>query len=240
MLGKWWRARWSLWAAVGFLAVVAVAGALSLMGGNGRSSGHGARAAAVRTAENVSDSSCGMPAGDQRVPLASPKVDRWERIGAYVAPVAHGIGPGLVRGHVRECWAHSPTGAVYAAYSFFAVASAYNDTAAMRELTAVGRARDAALRAGSPASDPDTLMEPVGFRVTDYAPHDATVVVGYSVMSKPIAVDAGMTDPSLVALTYPMRWERGDWKLVVLPGDNSIQAERLDSIAGLVMFGAPR
>lgn len=211
----------------GFLALMVVLAVVVLVftGSGPEGAPEGQKSvAAVRT-----DSACGMPAGDQTVPL-DPIGARWEKVGQYVAPAARSIGPGIRDGHRRLCFAHSPKGAVFAAYNAFAVLSAYNDTAVMRELTAAGQARDAALRAGSPASDPNTLMVPLGFRVTDYSPGQATVVIGYRVMS---ADGAG-----LVALTYPMRFERGDWKLVVLPGPDSIQAERLDSAAGLVMFGA--
>ena len=150
-----------------------------------------------------SDSACGIPAGEQLVPLR-PIGARWEHIGEYVAPAARSIGPGIRDGHRRLCFAHSPRGAVFAAYSYFASAGTYpDDVGLLRELTAAGEVRDAVLRrGGEPRSDPNTHAELVGFRVRDYSPHAATVLLGARVAPKPSAeMDLAQTGSQLASMT---------------------------------------
>jgi hypothetical protein len=142
---------------------------------------------------------------------------------------------------VRRCYARSPTGAVFAAWNFLAIADTTDDAAVMRALTAPGEARDAAIRRGSPPPDPNTASEMIGFRVLDYSPARATVVVGYRIAPKPSAeMDLGQTGSQLVAIQLDMLWLDGDWKAVLLPGDPALHAESLDSIAGLVQWEPQR
>lgn len=237
--GRMWRSPPVLWAAVAVMAIVAVCGAIVALPGGGKSSGAAAPAAAVRSVQSRVQG-CRVPAGDQRVPL-DPPAAHWDKIGDYQAPGSTLVGPGVIDGHVRRCYSHSPTGAVFAAYGFSALAATYHsDTAMLRELIAEGAAREAGLRRGSPPPPTDVDVEPIGFRVMDYAPTAATIVVGYRVAPKPSAeMDLGQTGSRLVGIQYRTRWERGDWKIVVEPGDDGFAAEPLDSIAGLVMFGAP-
>lgn len=235
---KWWRERGFVIVAGAFVVVGVATAVLSLAGVGDQDDGQAAPAKARTTTARASDSACGMPAGDQRVPLRSPAA-HWDRVGEYEVPGATKVGPGVIDGHVRRCYAHSPTGAVFAAVNYAALADTYNDDVSMlRQLTAAGEVRDAALRRGGSApSDPALRLELVGFRVTDYAPAEATVILASRVTAKVGATtDLGPTGARLVSLMVRLRWERSDWKVVADPA--GFQAEPLDSIAGLVPWAA--
>ncbi len=64
---------------------------------------------------------CGLPEGDQVFRLGAPAVDGWEVSRRVVVPRSAAYGPGAVdRDGFRRCFAHSPTGAVFAAYNVIA------------------------------------------------------------------------------------------------------------------------
>lgn len=239
-LAGWWRGRASLYIFGGVLVAAVVASGAVLAFTDGKQGPVAASATAPqKQAAARSDSACGMPAGDQRVPLRPPRA-HWDRVGAYQVPGSTVVGPGVVDGHVRRCYARSPTGAVFAAYGYFSAQLTWpTDVAMLRELTAQSAARDEALRqGGSPPTDPNKTVELVGFRVLDYSPAAATVLLAARVAPAPSAeMDLGQTASELGAASVRLLWERGDWKVAVEP--QGFQAEPLDSIAGLVPWSAP-
>ena len=73
---------------------------------------------AVSSADNPRG--CHLPAGNQTVPVTAPS-SSWTLVGAMAAPNAPGsFGPQKVQNGLRVCFAHNPTGALYALASFFA------------------------------------------------------------------------------------------------------------------------
>src|SRR4051794_10440252 len=101
--------------------------------------------------QDANASICGLPAGNQHVPAVGPQT-RWELVGTIAAPTdPNTIGPGIHEGKRRLCFAHSPTGALFAAVNFVATTQAANGSPEIvRELTAEGDVRDKSIdEAGS-------------------------------------------------------------------------------------------
>jgi hypothetical protein len=162
-------------------------------------------------------SACGLPAGDQTVLTAAPKATDWELVGTMAAPTApKQLGPGKVTAGVRSCFAHSPTGALYAAVNFVSLTSDEKTrTVAAKTLTAKGKGRDAAL-AGDVDGDPraaavdGTRMQVAGFSFLTYDPSNTVV---------DLALRIFVPNTQSVYLHFPaaLRWESGDWKVVIPP-----------------------
>jgi hypothetical protein len=120
----------SPWAQRGFiLAAAFIAGVLLLglallvlhIGGDdstGDSKNHAngpPPAAATPVRKDPNASVCGLPADGQQIPAIAPET-RWELVGTIAAPTdPKTIGPGIHQGKRRLCFAHSPTGALFAA-----------------------------------------------------------------------------------------------------------------------------
>src|SRR4051795_11509350 len=119
-------------AAAAFLGIViiAVVGILLIRPGESSDSDHGTPpqssndgkpAASADPAASV----CGLAPGSQEIPQTPPEA-KWELVGKVAAPTAAAVGPGRKEGKLRTCYAHSPTGALFAAANFIAVASVAN------------------------------------------------------------------------------------------------------------------
>ena len=64
---------------------------------------------------------CNLPDNDQTIPTKPPQVDGWEVSRRVVVPRSTTYGPARADNDgFRRCFAHSPTGAVYAAYNAIA------------------------------------------------------------------------------------------------------------------------
>jgi hypothetical protein len=100
---------------------------------------------------------------------------------------------------------------IYAALSEFSKQPPANPRALLRQLIASGPGRDAAERRageGGPASsDSSAGVQVAGFSVVRYEKRSAVVDLAFRV-SRP-------GTSGYVHATSTMRWERGDWKLVL-------------------------
>jgi len=161
----------------------------------------------------VGASACGLPDGDQAVPDSAPAVDGWEVSRRVVVPRSAVFGPGKVDPDgFRRCFAHSPSGAVYAAYNAIA---AMGDQAkgieTVGKLMLPGPDRDALIRELR-AETPDDVSEPTqlaGYRVLDASRDRATVTLALPVESE------------YVSATLTFVWQSGDWRLVPpAPGES--------------------
>src|SRR3954447_14167300 len=173
----------SPWAQRGFILAAAFIAALLLLGlalllstrgydstgtNNGRSSSPPSANAPARKDPNASV--CGLPPGSPQIPAVAPQT-RWELVGTIAAPTEpKTIGPGIEQGKRRLCFAHSPTGALFAAANFVATTQAANgDPKLVRELTAEGAARDKTIEdAGSGGYASSGGVQVAGYRVTSY------------------------------------------------------------------------
>jgi hypothetical protein len=222
-------------AAAAFLGIVIVAavGVLLIGPGDSSDSGGGTRSQGGNNGKpgataDPAASACGLDAGSQEIPQTPPEA-KWELVGTIAAPKSDAIGPGIDKGKRRMCFAHSPTGALFAAVNFIAVAGvANNDNSLMRELTASTDARDQLLAQGDTASgtDPEFRMQVAGFRMVGASKNEATVELAFS--------GGNGGQQGFVGMSLPMRWERGDWKLVIASTTEPYSAQRLDSASGYV------
>jgi hypothetical protein len=149
--------------------------------------------------------SCGLPAGDQTVPTSAPPVDNWEVSRHVVVPRSSKFGPATTDSDgFRHCFAHSPTGALYAAYNAIAaIADQTKQVPTVKKLMVPGPATDALLREIS-TEDPSSDSSPVqlvGYRIVDASPDRATVMLAMPVES--VYMSASLT----------LVWTQGDWRL---------------------------
>jgi hypothetical protein len=152
------------------------------------------------------DSTCGLPAGDQTIPTTTPADTTWEIIGTMAAPINPAIGPGAVGNGLPYCYARSPMGALYAAANWLAVCTDPSlQLPAVKFLTAAGPGRDAMLAQITGPGTPGTSdLQIAGFQIgPNFAPEAATVE---------FAVRFGTR---IVHVTVPLAWQVGDWKVVI-------------------------
>src|SRR5947209_380501 len=78
------------------------------------------------TTPTVSSTACTLPAGDQTIPAASPPAGTtWNQVGSMQAPQAPStLGPQHTNGVWNTCFAHSPSGALLAAFNLWAEGTA--------------------------------------------------------------------------------------------------------------------
>ncbi|TCC43611.1 hypothetical protein [Kribbella sindirgiensis] len=160
--------------------------------------------------------SCGLPAGDQTVPAEAPAVDGWEVSRKVVVPRSSTYGPGTTDSDgFRHCFAHSPTGAVYAAYSAIAaIADQSKLVPTVKKLMVPGSATDSLLRqaaAGGSSSDASTVQV-VGYRVIAAEPDRVTLMLAMPVES--VYMSANLT----------LVWHQGDWRLQPPPPGEAVGA----------------
>lgn len=228
-----WAQRGFVFAAA-FVAVLVLAGLALFIAGRGGDDadrdGTSQREAAPTStapAKDPSASVCGLPAGSQRVPAVPPDAE-WELVGTIAAPSAPETGPGIERGQRRLCFAHSPTGALFAAVNFIAVTGrSPNNAELLRELTATGRIRDQILQEAAQepdARDPSTRIQVAGFRFLAYDPSETSVDLALGVNQKGYA-----------HIPVSLRWQRGDWKAVIATQAGPFAAlEGLENLSGYV------
>lgn len=178
-----------------------------------------------------SDSVCGLPAGDQTVPRAAPAGTRWQLIGSMAAPTAPSTaGPGSSVDGVPTCFAHSPTGALYAAVNFVATSTKADSAAALIMRSGTGVGRGAALeQAARPANSTSGSLQVAGFNVLAYSEASASVDLLFRA-----STDAGA---GYVHLTAPLVWDGGTWKWSLPPSGNPYeQIQAVPSANGYVSW----
>lgn len=219
----------SPWTQPGFIAAAAVVAiivvlglAIAITGGSDSASPSDERAnsapPAVSPNTGDSDSVCGLDAGSQAIPSQAPKAS-WKLRGTVAVPTAPSTyGPGKVEDGVPTCFAHSPTGALFAMLN---IQAAMGDIAEqpgrypirkVLRMLAAGPGRDvlkdAAARAPV-ATKGDTTpgAQVAGFNIVRYEPDTVVIDVAFA-GSRPEA-------SGYVHGQSTMRWERRDWKLVL-------------------------
>ncbi len=175
------------------------------------------------------DSVCGLQAGDQTVPAGIAPATDWELVGTVAAPIAPDtIGPGTNQSGLRSCYARSPLGALYAAANFLAGTSDPNlRSRIVRDLTANGAGREAAIRAvnARPAGSAGTGLQIRGFSFFNYDANAATIDVAFEL------------DGVRLHLVVSLRWESGDWKVLVpLNGDLYAGIQAIPDLTGYVLW----
>ncbi|MEJ1116772.1 hypothetical protein WBN73_20900 [Paenarthrobacter sp. CCNWLY172] len=151
------------------------------------------------------DSVCGLPKGDPIIP-GPGLTSKWELVGKIATPTApEKFGPGKVSADgVRTCFAHNPTGALYAATNVLAMSASGRQAETYKHLAASGPERDAALATSSSA-------EPVDVQVAGYQ------YVSYSADSAVVTLGVKFSNDTYFTFATAMKWENGDWKTVLPP-----------------------
>lgn len=226
----------SPWTQRGFLAAAAVVALIAVLGVvlavTGGSERNAAPALApsspvtptpagsTPTVSSSDDSSCGLPGGEQTVPGAAPAGTDWELVGTVAAPVSpQEHGPGEVDpDRLRHCFAHTPVGALYAAANVFATTTVPELRAPLVErLAAAGPGRDAALAelasAGSAQNRNGAGSQIAGFTFLSYDRSTTTIDLALRGFAR--SGGAGY-----VSFPLTLRWEAGDWQLVLPPDGN--------------------
>lgn len=169
-------------------------------------------------------SACGLPAGDQQVPVQAPAGRIYTIAPGLDIPVVDGVGPDM-RSGISRCFAHSPTGAVLASANWMKwFSSEQRLPEVITALMAEGSDRDRLARQVDDGWDGSTSspLKINGFKVDVRGPDEVVVT---------LAVRTGRSsDEGLVSRPVLLRWEKGDWK-VAAPASNSWGQEPVDSVA---------
>jgi hypothetical protein len=152
---------------------------------------------------------CGLPAGDQGTPATAPSVDGWDVSRRVVVPRSSAYGPAKQDSDgFRRCFAHSPTGAVYAAYNAVAaMADQRKVLATVGKLMLPGPDRDALLAdlRKEPADEDTNPTQIAGYRVLDASADRATVMLAMPV------------ETAFVGANFTLVWHHGDWRVAPPP-----------------------
>ena len=178
----------------------------------------------------VSDSVCGLPAGDQEPP-DSALGPATVRVGDGLAvPSVRGVGPGVTEG-VSRCFAHSPTGAVVAAANFIVwLSSNQRLDEVTTTLIAAGADRDRMLAEVRSSWDGSTVpaFAVVGYKVEVRGADEVLVT---------IAASPASDRSRAVAWPLVMVWADGDWK-VKPPSNGRWGQTAVTGIAGFIPWGS--
>jgi hypothetical protein len=192
-------------------------------GDNGGPAGqHGGGGSAQQPAGSTS--SCGLPDGDQSIPTSAPDAT-WELSGKVAAPRNASYGPGNYATPPRSCFAHNPTGALFAAINYYA------DTTnpAITDAQITERLFVDANSSKSGTDEPDEASptyQVSGFRIDDATASRVSVAVV-------VRSTEGPTAGQQAAVVFTLGWQKGDWKVVVPPGGEP-PTTALASLSGYV------
>ena len=164
---------------------------------------------------------CGLAAGGQELPLTPPAAS-WTFVGTIPIPISRQYGPATDVDDIGNCYAHSPTGALFAMVDTLGLTEVGSDQISAAQVveqrgsrsgdyaTALAEAQRQDAQIVMPAdSSTAQKITILGYRYVDYSPQRATV-----------AVAVGIGDPTRQAtyqpsmITATVTWEAGDWKFV--------------------------
>lgn len=168
---------------------------------------------------------CGLPSGDQAKPATAPADTKWELVGKIAAPTSpKRFGPGKTEPNgLRSCFAHSPTGALYAGANVVILASSGRNDLVLQHLTVDGPERDKMLQSPAASNNSDgPSFQLAGFKITDYSGDRAVIEYGFKV-----------TNGTLGSLPVVLQWAGGDWKAVP-PASGQPEGKQLADLSGFI------
>ncbi|WP_392342544.1 hypothetical protein ACQ86L_0120 (plasmid) [Leifsonia sp. P73] len=203
----------------------------SVIGGQAKPSANSSGAPTstpTQTSVSAADrSTCGLPGFEKSGTLTQAPNSKWQLVGTVAAPTdPKGSGPGNVESSgFRSCYAHTPTGALYAAANMLAVVS---DRSLVHEvadkLTMPGPGRDALLKQSASTSGTTVRYQIAGFKLDSYSGDQATV---------DIAVN--LSTGELVSFPFALQWDDGDWKVKTTDdGGFTLPPAQLQSLGGYI------
>lgn len=143
---------------------------------------------------------CSLPAGSQTVPSASPPAGtQWAQVGSMEAPQAPStLGPGRTQGVWNTCFAHSPSGALLAAFNFWAEDTAAASGEVYRRMSV--NAPNAAYATHTQLDDGGPVQF-AGYKYDSYTPTTAMLDI---VIQGP--------EGKLGSVETTMLWTNDDWR----------------------------
>ena len=167
---------------------------------------------------------CGLPSGDQAKPATTPADTKWELVGKIAAPTSPAeFGPGKTETNgLRSCFAHSPTGALYAAANMTALSSAGKADLVYQQLAVPSPERDAVLKSTPTAAPNSVTAQLAGFTFRSYEADRAVIDLAFK-----------GANGTFVSIPVPLQWYEGDWKFVV-PATGDTGARQLSDLSGYV------
>jgi hypothetical protein len=167
---------------------------------------------------------CGLPDGDQAKPATAPADTKWELVGKIAAPTSpKQFGPGKTETNgLRSCFAHSPTGALYAAANVTVLSGTGKARLVFEQLAVPSPERDALLSQPQPQQTSGTTAQIAGYQIRSYSADQAVIVIG-----------AKGDNGALVSIPVPLEWHGGDWKVVV-PATGSTGGGQISDLSGFV------
>ena len=229
-----------LWIVVAiFLAVVLVGGGIAAVTGafNGRDKTTAEPTSAPSTSSGLPQgaaSVCGLDGYKTTNDLASAPTATWKIIGSMAAPQDQkGAGPGKTSndGVLNTCFAHTPTGALFASVNYLASLTDARNVGRLAPLFADGAFKDQLEASPPPASDSgDTSRSQVqGFKIDNYGANEATVDLA-------IQYTGGENDGQLLSLPVVLKWEDGDWKVFISANGAPVAPTTLSCLGGYIPF----
>lgn len=168
--------------------------------------------------EEAGGSVCGLPEGSQAIPAEGPEAE-WQILQSHTVPSSDEFGPGETKGGDRACFAHNPTGALFAALNTGRVLPKEH---LLKHVTD-GPLRDIIEDAPEQSADPETRTNVRGFKLQ--------VVNADKVRVRPVySTDGG----GLYEVPVNMVWREGDW---MMDGEDMSEPREVDSLEGYVAWG---
>lgn len=178
----------------------------------------------------ISDAGCAGQLVVLEGTVAEAPTTEWDYLGRVAVPSSPEAGPAEAAADgFPSCFAHTPTGALFAAANLTVVSSTPELAKAHAEQMFADDARKAATvqRIQDAAPSQAQALSLAGFRVLDYDGDTATIDTAWRV------------GPTLLASTVmELRWEGGDW-LVVPPAEDAAAIVQLPNLGGYIPWNAP-
>lgn len=186
--------------------------------------GSGPGSASHNDSPAANTTTCSLPPGNQAVPSTSPPPNsHWKLVGSMEAPTdPDTYGPQRTHGIWRTCFAHSPTGALYAAINFYAEDTAAPNLEVERRLLADGPLKNGTLRddKNQPSIDVNGPLHVVGYAYAAYSPQTAALTIGFRLING-----------KLLSIPTTMIWQHGDWRVATPP-----KGQRVDPLPDLTSY----
>ncbi|MEZ2390624.1 hypothetical protein AB6813_13960 [bacterium RCC_150] len=181
-------------------------------------------ASSAQPTATSTDSVCGLPPGDQAKPATALTDTKWELIGKVAVPTSpKQFGPGKTEPNgLRACFAHSPTGALYAAANITVLSGTGKARLVYEQLAVPSPDRDALLSQPEPQETSGTTAQIAGFQIRSYNADRAVIVIA-----------AKGSNGTLVAVPVPLEWYGGDWKVIV-PATGSTGGGQVSDLSGFI------
>lgn len=231
-----------LWIVVAiFLAVALVGGGIAIATSvfNGRDDNTAAAPTSAPSSTgsslpNGAQSVCGLEGYKTTNDLDGAPQATWKIIGSMAAPQDPEVsGPGKSSndGVLNTCFAHTPTGALFASVNYLASTTDARNVGRLAPLFADGKFKDELEASPPPASDSgDTSRTQVsGFKIDNYSANEATVDLA-------IKYTGGENEGQLISLPVVVKWEDGDWKVVITANGPPVAPSALSSLGGYIPF----